>query len=181
MKVENNKYVAIDYVLTLDSGDEVDRSPEGSPLAFVLGAGQIIPGLEKALLGMEKGDSAKVTVEPEDGYGMVEDNLKQEIPRSQFPEDMDVQPGMQFQAQGPQGPFVFLIAEVNEDHVVADLNHPMAGQRLHFEVTINEVREPSADELNPPSQGGCGCSSDGCDSAPAADSGGGCGGGCACS
>lgn len=157
MKIADKMYVAIEYSLTLDSGQEVDRSQEGCPLGFIAGASQIIPGLEKALAGMSVGDSADISVAPEDGYGVVRDDLFQEVPRSQFPADMEIKKGMAFEAQGPHGPFMLVVSSVNDnDTVTVDLNHPMAGQRLHFSVKVVEVREPSAEEIAQLS-GGCGC------------------------
>ena len=89
MNIADKMYVAIDYTLTLESGQEIDKSPEGEPLGFITGTGQIIPGLEKALMGRLAGDSAKLVVEPEDAYGPVKDDMFQEIPKSQFPGDVD--------------------------------------------------------------------------------------------
>ena len=178
MEIADKTYVAIEYTLTLESGQEIDKSPAGQPLGFITGAGQIIPGLEKALMGRAAGDSAKLVVEPEDAYGPVRDNLFQEIPRSQFPGDVDVKPGMAFEAQGPQGPFMITVAKVNDnDSVTVDLNHPMAGKQLHFDVNVVEVREPTNDELAEAASrfsSGCGCGSDEPGKAE------GCGPGCNC-
>jgi len=162
MKITDNMYVAIEYTLTLDSGREVDRSQEGRPLGFISGASQIIPGLEKALAGMSVNDDADITVEPEEGYGVVRDDMFQEIPRSQFPGDVEIKKGMAFEAQGPRGPFMLVVSSVNDnDTVTVDLNHPLAGQRLHFSVKVVEVREPSAEEIAQLSGGcGCGCGTD---------------------
>lgn len=159
MKVDEKTYVAIDYVLTLDDGKEVDRSRKGIPLGFITGTGQIIPALEKKLTGMSAGESTRVTLEPEEGYGPVRADLFQNIPLSQFPEGHEVQPGMSFEAQGPRGPLMIVVKSINDDDTVTvDLNHPMAGKRLHFELTVVEVREPSAAELaNAASSCGCGC------------------------
>ncbi len=185
MKIADKTFVAMDYCLKLDSGEEADSSQEGQPLTFITGTGQIIPGLDNALTGMSTGDSATITVEAEDAYGPVQEELMQTVPRSQFPPDQDVQPGMAFQAQGPQGPFMIIVKAVEDDNVTVDLNHPMAGQRLHFDVKIVEVRDPSQEELdalaNMGGGGGCGC---GCGEPEEAAKDGGCGsgsGGCACS
>lgn len=159
MKIAENMFVAIDYCLTLDSGEEVDRSEEGEPLGFIFGKGQIIPGLEKELLGMTAGDAAKVTVEPGEGYGEVREEMRQEIHRSQFPPDADIQLGV-FQAHGPNGPIVFEIVNIQDDMVTADFNHPLAGKRLHFEIKVTEVREATPEELVEEESCGCGCSSD---------------------
>lgn len=147
MKIEKNLFVAIEYCLTLDSGEEVDRSRSDNPLSFITGTSQIIPGLEKEIMGMETGDSANITVELDDAYGPPREDLMHEIPRSQFPADADIKPGIKFQAQSPNGPIIILVKTVKDDTVTVDLNHPLAGQRLHFDVKITEVREPSAQEL----------------------------------
>ncbi len=186
MKITDNTFVAIDYCLTLDSGEEADRSQAGQPLTFITGTGQIITGLEKALFGMRAGDTAKVTVEAEDAYGQAREDLIHEVPRDQFPADTEIQPGMAFQAEGPQGPFMIVVKTVTDQTVTVDLNHPMAGQRLHFDVTVQEVREPSAADLAAMTDSGCGCGCGddeeagcGCGTGDAAEKGS-CGSGCGC-
>ncbi len=162
MNIADKVYVAFDYKLTLDSGQEVDSSPEGQPLGFITGSGQIIPGLEKAMMGMTVDDSLKISVESEDAYGQVNPELFQDVPRTQFPGDMELQPGMTFQAQGPQGPITINIKEIKDENTVTiDLNHPLAGKKLHFDVNIVEVREPTAEELSALSSGcSCDCSAE---------------------
>lgn len=185
MKIADNHYVAIDYRLTLDSGEEFDRSAEGSPLGFVTGTGSIIRGLESALTGRSAGDSFKVTIEPEAGYGPVQQELLQAIPRDRFPADVEITPGMSFHARGPRGPVALTVVSVDPEHVNVDLNHPLAGKRLTFDVKVQEVREPMPHEL-PAASSGCGCgpqeqSACGCASGdPGASSGCGSGGGCGC-
>jgi FKBP-type peptidyl-prolyl cis-trans isomerase SlyD len=175
MKIADKMYVAIEYALSLDSGQEVDRSQEGRPLAFITGASQIIPGLEKALTGMTVGDAADIKVEPEDGYGTVRDDLFQEVPRNQFPTDVEIKEGMSFEAQGPRGPFMIVVSSINDnDTVTVDLNHPMAGQRLHFAVKVVEVREANEEELTKMA-GGCGCGCGTLDQADCSSSGCNCG------
>jgi FKBP-type peptidyl-prolyl cis-trans isomerase SlyD len=170
MKITGNMYVAIDYCLTLESGEEINRSPAGNPWAFIAGTGQIIPGLENKLKGMAAGDDAKITVEPEDAYGQIREDLFQVIPRDQIPADMKIEPGMTFQAQRPHGLVTFSVKSVDDDTVTIDLNHPLSGKRLHFDVKVVEVREASAEELAAVS-GSCGCGS----SSPTQ-----CGSGCSC-
>ena len=162
MNIADKMYVAFDYKLTLDSGEKVDSSSEGQPLGIITGSGQIIPGLEKAMIGKTVGDSFKISVEPEDAYGQINPELFQDVPRKQFPGDMELKPGMTFQAQGPQGPMVINIKEIKDENtVVIDLNHPLTGKKLHFDVNIVEVREPTAEELSGLSSGcNCGCSAD---------------------
>lgn len=167
MQVDEKTYVAIDYKLTIDSGEEIDQSPEGQPLGFIVGTGQIIPGLEKGLMGKSTGENLQVTVDPDDAYGQPREDLVQELPKSQFPDDVEIKPGMTFQAQGPNGPLMINVIEVQDENVKVDLNHPLAGKTLNFDVTINEVRQPTEDEMNEATQscateseGGCapGCS-----------------------
>ena len=145
MKIQDQAYVAIEYTLSLDSEEVIDRSDPGEPFGFVFGAGQVISGLEKGLEGMGEGDSAKITVEADEGYGQVRPDLVCEIPRKNFPDDVDIEPDMMFEVSGPHGPARFRVNSVGEEVVVADMNHPLAGERLHFHVEVTEVREASAD------------------------------------
>jgi FKBP-type peptidyl-prolyl cis-trans isomerase SlyD len=147
MKIQNEVFVAIDYTLTLDSDEVVDSSEPGKPFGFVFGGGLVIPGLEKGLEGMKQGQNVKFTVEPEEGYGQPRKELFRELPREHFPDDVDLAPNMIFEGNGPQGAFRFRVDSVSDDVVVADLNHPLAGQRLHFEVEVVEVREARPEEL----------------------------------
>ncbi|MHB8837049.1 MAG: FKBP-type peptidyl-prolyl cis-trans isomerase [Candidatus Methylomirabilia bacterium] len=188
MKIADNHFVAIDYRLTLESGEEFDRSPEGQPLGFVTGTGSIIPGLESALAGKSAGESFKVTIDPEAGYGPVQKELFQAIPRDRFPSDVEITPGMSFHARGPRGPVALTVVSVDPEHINVDLNHPLAGKRLTFDVTVNEVREPLAHEIPAAAASGCGCgpqeqSACGCAGGESSGSGG-CGsssgGGCGC-
>lgn len=162
MKVQNEAFVAIDYTLTDDQGNIVDKSEENNPLGFIWGRGQIIPGLEKALEGMEENESKNVIVAPEDGYGLVNEELFQEIPKENFPSTDNLSKGQQFQANTPHGPMRFIIHEVKENEIVVNLNHPLAGQNLHFDVKVSEVREATAEELAPPEHHHCGDGSHGC-------------------
>ena len=176
MNIEDKLYVEMDYTLKLVSGEEVDRSPEGQPFGFIIGTGQVIPGLEKALMGKTTGYESKIVVDPDDGYGLINENLFEEIPRSQFPEDGSIEPGMTFHAQGPHGPVMLSVKSVNDnDTVTVDLNHPLAGEQLHFDVKVVGVREASAEELKQIEMmaAGCGC---GCEVTDKDN----CGSGCNC-
>lgn len=164
MNIKENVFVTFGYKLTLDSGEEVDKSPTGQPLGFITGANRIIPGLEKEMMGMSAGDNAKISVEPEEAYGRINPDLFQEVKRSQFPADLEIKPGMAFQSQGPQGPMVINVSEIKDENtVIINLNHPLAGKRLHFDVNIVEVRDLTPEEAASLSSGcgcGCDCSSD---------------------
>ena len=147
MKIEGRVYVAIEYVLTLDDGEEVDRSEPGKPLGFIYGENQIIPGLEGKLAGMAAGENAKLVIEAKDGYGEHNPEMIQEIPRSNFPEDMEIQAGMVFRANSPHGPMNIMVKSCDDKVVVGDFNHPLAGKKLNFDVNVKEVREPTPEEI----------------------------------
>jgi len=148
MLVAPDKVVLIHYTLTNDAGAVIDSSSGGDPLAYIHGQGNIIPGLEKALEGKRKGDRMNVRVEPSEGYGVRDDALVQKVPRRAFGSVENVQPGMQFHAQSSQGHTrVVTVTHVQGDMVTVDGNHPLAGERLTFDVEIAEVREATAEEL----------------------------------
>ncbi len=148
MKIASGHVVEIDYSLHLGDGRVVDASEPGEPLTYLHGQGQIVPGLESALEGLSGGEKKQVVVEPGEGYGDHDPSGVQEVPRAAFPPDFDPKPGMELTAEGPNGEAVpFAIREVKPDAVVIDLNHPLAGKTLHFDVTVREVRAASAEEL----------------------------------
>lgn len=147
MQVANDKVITIDYTLTDQEGEVLDSSKEQGPLTYLHGAGNIIPGLEAALEGKSAGDQLKVTIEPEEAYGLRDDALVQAIPRANFPDD-DIEIGMRFRAEGHGGSRIFTVVEVNDDEVTVDANHPLAGQKLSFDVTVVKVRDATAEELS---------------------------------
>nr|WP_297460187.1 peptidylprolyl isomerase [uncultured Halomonas sp.] len=146
MQIAQNSVVAFHYTLTNDAGEVLDSSEGREPLTYLHGAGNIIPGLEKKLEGRESGDKLQVAVSPEEGYGESQPSLVQEVPRESFQGVESVEPGMQFQAQTQGGPLMVTVTKVEGDTVVVDGNHPLAGQKLNFDVEIAEVREATAEE-----------------------------------
>jgi FKBP-type peptidyl-prolyl cis-trans isomerase SlyD len=147
MQIANNAVVSFNYTLTDDHGKVIDSSDGREPLTYLQGSGQIVPGLEKAMDGHKVGDRFDVDVVPEEGYGIRHAELVQEVPREAFQGVDDVQPGMQFQGQGPQGVINVTVTKVEDGKVHIDGNHPLAGQTLHFAVEVTGVREASAEEL----------------------------------
>lgn len=148
MKIASGSVVGIDYSLHLGDGRVIDASGPGEPLTYLHGEGQIVPGLESALEGLSIGDQKQVVVAPGDGYGEHDPRGVQEVPRAAFPAEFDPQPGMELTAEGPDGePVPFAVREVRPESVVIDLNHPLAGKTLHFDVTVREVRAATAEEL----------------------------------
>ncbi|NIC07813.1 FKBP-type peptidyl-prolyl cis-trans isomerase [Billgrantia bachuensis] len=147
MQIAQNSVVAFHYTLTNDAGEVLDSSEGRQPLTYLHGAGNIIPGLEKQLEGREAGEKLNVSVSPEEGYGEVQPQLVQEVPRDAFQGVEAVEPGMQFQAQTQGGPLMVTVTQVEGDTVTVDGNHPLAGQKLNFDVEIAEVREASQEEI----------------------------------
>ena len=146
--IENNRVVSMHYKLTDDSGNVLDSSEGSEPLNYLHGAGNLIPGLEKALAGREQGDSLQVVVEPADAYGDVRPEMIQAVDRSAFQGVENVEPGMTFQAQGPDGATQrIVVTDVEGDSVTVDANHPLAGVQLHFDVQVVGVREATEEEI----------------------------------
>lgn len=148
MQIGKNAVVSMDYTLTDTGGQVLDTSKGRGPLTYLHGAGNIIPGLEKALEGKAKGDNVKVTIAPEEAYGNVNPALQQAVPKTAFQGVPEVKVGMQFQAQSPQGPVQVRVVKIEGDQVTIDANHPLAGATLNFDVTIVDVREASAEEAS---------------------------------
>jgi FKBP-type peptidyl-prolyl cis-trans isomerase SlyD len=148
MEISDHKVVTIHYTLTNTEGDVLDTSRDGEPLAYLHGAGNIIPGLENALTGKRAGDRLNVSVSPEQGYGDHDPAMVQRVPRGAFQGIDTIEPGMQFHAETAEGLQTVLVVEVDNDTVVVDGNHPMAGQVLNFDVEIAAVREASSEELD---------------------------------
>ncbi|MGB1290011.1 MAG: FKBP-type peptidyl-prolyl cis-trans isomerase [Porticoccaceae bacterium] len=148
MKIKNNSVVSFHYSLTDDDGISIDSSEGKEPLGYLHGAGNIIPGLEKALEGKAVGDSLTVAVKAAEGYGEVQKELIQEVPREAFQGIDTIEPGMQFEAQTGQGGSVpVTVIAVTEELVTVDGNHPLAGKNLNFDVSIEEIREASEEEI----------------------------------
>lgn len=146
MQAASEKIVSIAYTLTDEQGTLLDTSDGRKPLSYVHGAGQIIPGLERALEGKSPGDSIQVTVPPQDAYGERKPELVQSVPREEFPEGTLPQVGQQFQVQMPTGARLVTVANVDDDSVLIDANHPLAGHSLNFDVTVKDVRDATAEE-----------------------------------
>lgn len=146
MEIAAARVASIHYTLTDDEGRVIDKSPETRPLSYLHGAGNIVPGLEKALVGRKAGDSLQVDVKPEEGYGVRNEALVQAVPRDLFKNVGNVEPGMQFNAQTERGPLQVTVVEVGDQQVKIDANHPLAGRELHFAVEVADVREASDEE-----------------------------------
>ena len=148
MKIADGTIVAIDYTLKAEDGSTIDTSEGDEPLFYLHGSGQVVPGLEAALLGKAEGDKLSVTVKPEDGYGPRHKDRILTVPRASLPEGQEPEVGMQLEAQGRRGEHIILwVTEVNAETVTLDGNHPLAGTTLFFDVEVKSVREATKEEL----------------------------------
>lgn len=146
MIIEKNNVVAMDYTLKDDEGNIVDSSNGQQPLEFLCGYQNIIPGLEKALIGKAVGDSIKVSVAPNEAYGDYEPTLVQIVNKNQIDSDDKIEVGTHFQVDTEEGPMIYTVIKVEGENITLDGNHPLAGQTLHFEVEIKAIRESSKEE-----------------------------------
>jgi FKBP-type peptidyl-prolyl cis-trans isomerase SlyD len=147
MQIAEKKVVTLNYTLKDNEGTLIDESSDGS-FIYLHGASNIIPGLEKALIGKTSGEKMNVTVAPEEAYGPRDDSRIEEVPRDMFPDDVDIEPGMEFHAEGPDGQAIsIVVVEVKEDKVNIDGNHPLAGVELNFDVEVMDVRDATDEEI----------------------------------
>ncbi len=147
LKVQDGQVVSMQYTLWVD-GEVMDSSKEGNPLQFVVGIGNIIPGLEKEMIGMGMGESKDVVVAPAEGYGHYDSKAFLEVPLDQFPEDFAVKVGTELQVQDSSGnPRYARIKSMDEKNALLDLNHPLAGKELRFNVEVVNLRQATKEEL----------------------------------
>ena len=146
MKIEKDRVVSFHYSVAEQGQEALESSKEREPLQILIGHGNIIPGLEKALDGHEAGDTFGVDVAAADAYGERRDGLSQRVPKKHFGAQR-LEPGMQVVLNTNFGPRAVTIQKVGMSVVDVDLNHPMAGKDLHFDIEVVDVREASAEEI----------------------------------
>lgn len=146
--VQDGLVVSMEYTLTVD-GEVLDTSENAGPLLFLAGYDNIVPGLEQEMIGMKIGDSKDVVVLPEDGYGEFDEDAFMDVPRTDFPKDMELEEGMELQVSDEDGQQQMAIIEsFDDDSVRLDFNHPLAGAELYFSVKVVGLREPTEEELD---------------------------------
>ncbi len=146
--VQDGLVVSMDYKLTVD-GEVLDSSDDAGPLQFLAGYENIVPGLEREMIGMKIGESKDVVVAPVDGYGEFDEEGFMEVPRSEFPSDMQIEEGVELNITDEDGENQYARVEsLTKDSVRLDFNHPLAGAELHFNVTVVALREPTKEELD---------------------------------
>lgn len=176
--VQRGDRASIEYTGTFQDGSVFDSSKGRAPLQFEVGAGQVIPGFEKAVEGMKVDEEKTFTIAAEEAYGPIRAELVQEVPKDKLPKDLKPEQGMQLLLQGPQGERMpVTITKVSADTITIDMNHPLAGKELTFKIKLTGINEEM-----PAEEGGCcgsgkcgdgGCGSGSCGSGGCGD--GGCG------
>jgi FKBP-type peptidyl-prolyl cis-trans isomerase SlyD len=150
MEIAKQKAVTVEYTLTNDAGEVLDTSGNHGPLTYIQGVGNMIPGFELALEGKKSGDKFSFNVSPADGYGEKDTALMFSVPKERF------------EVQTPNGTAIMAVDRIEQDSVVLDGNHPLAGNALHFDVEVLGVRDATDEELEQAQSGGqgCGCACD---------------------
>lgn len=147
-KVDDGVVVSMEYKLTVD-GEVLDSSDDAGALQFLVGYGNIIPGLEKEMMGMKIGDSKNVTVQPEDGYGEFDEEAFMDVPRAEFPPEMKIEEGAELHITDENGDHQSAyVLSFDDKTVKLDFNHPLAGAVLEFYVKVTALREPTEEELD---------------------------------
>jgi peptidylprolyl isomerase len=145
--VVDKKVVQLNYKGTLADGTVFGQSESGKPIEFIIGAGKMIPSLEKGIMGLKVGAKKKIEIKAADAYGEYDKNAIQEVPKTQFPKDMPLTVGNFYRVQSPQGPLTVTIRAVTDKTVSVDFNHPLAGKDLTFDVEIVTIRDATKAEL----------------------------------
>ncbi|MGB0369412.1 MAG: FKBP-type peptidyl-prolyl cis-trans isomerase [Flavobacteriales bacterium] len=150
MTISENKVVLINYTLKDDKGEVLDSSEGNEPLAYIQGIGNIIVGLEEALAGKSVGDKVSTTIKPDKGYGERSEENIHKVPLSGFEADGDEKlvEGMQVRVETNEGVSIADVAKIEGEEVTLDLNHPLAGETLHFDVEVMDIREATKEELD---------------------------------
>jgi FKBP-type peptidyl-prolyl cis-trans isomerase SlyD len=146
--VRDGLVVSMEYTLSVD-GEVLDSSKDAGPLQFLAGYDNIVPGLEREMVGMKIGESKDVLVLPEDGYGEFDEEAFMEVPRSEFPTDMELEEGLELNVTDEDGQHqIAFVESFNDKNVRLDFNHPLAGAELQFNVKVVALRDPTKEELD---------------------------------
>ena len=148
-RIGDGKVVTIHYTLTDEAGETIDSSRGQAPLDYLHGARNIVPGLESGLIGKSVGERMSLRIPPEEGYGPYNPQGVQRVPREAFPDDVELEPGLQFSAEDESGRGVTIwISSVEGEVVTIDQNHPLAGKVLCFDVSIESIRDATLEEMS---------------------------------
>lgn len=148
MLISNRKVASFHYTLSNEQGEPIESSRERQPMSYLHGAGNIIPGLEKALTGKAAGDQFQVTIPPAEAYGERRPGQVQRIPAKHFRDARHLKPGRRVTIQTRRGPLQATVVKVGRFNIDVDTNHPLAGQTLTFDVEVIDVRDATAEEVS---------------------------------
>jgi FKBP-type peptidyl-prolyl cis-trans isomerase SlyD len=149
MPLKSNQVVTMNFILKDDAGNVLDSTEGNEPFSFISGGNQILPKLEEKVGEMLIGSKKEVVLNPEDGYGIYQEDAVRIVKRTEFPEDIEIGKGMSFLAKSPQGKDMqFLVKEINGDDITVDFNHPLAGKTLHFNLELLNLRDATQEELD---------------------------------
>jgi len=147
MKVDNHTVVSFQYLLSNEQQEALDSSAPDDPLVYMHGTGELIMGLEQAMVGKSAGDEFSVVIQPADAYGDEDPALIQEVHSDEF-NGVEVKAGMELQGKDPDGNFMLIrIDKVDGDQVTVNMNHPLAGETLHFDIKVEAVRTATDEEI----------------------------------
>ncbi len=147
-QIQDGKVVHLKYLLKGTEGALLDEATSSDPFIYLHGAHQIVPGLENSLLGLKLGDQKKVIVQPEDGYGQFDPEMRKVVDRSQFPQGVQLKEGMQFDVDLENDEsVVFIVESIEDEKVCVNGNHPLAGEVLHFDVEVLKIRDATQEEM----------------------------------
>jgi FKBP-type peptidyl-prolyl cis-trans isomerase SlyD len=153
VQIANDCVVSILFELTNDRGELLDRSRDGEPLVYLHGASGILPALEEGLGGKSPGESFEVHIAPEDGFGIRQQELISKVPRSAFPDNLELAVGMYVHGRSDSDERQFTIIAMDDESITVDGNHPLAGMNLCFRGSVADVRAATVDELENWSEG----------------------------
>ncbi len=153
MKAGDGKKIKVHYKGTLDDGTQFDTTEGKEPLEFVMGENKIIPGFEESVKGMEEGEEKDFKLTPDQAYGERNEQMVQEVQKSQLPEGMEIQEGMMLMLKGPDGQQIpAKVVEDKGETFSLDINHPLAGQNLNFNVKVEKVEESGESQESAPEE-----------------------------
>ena len=147
MNISNNKVVSFHYSLFAENGDQIETTRDGAPTLCLIGAGNVLLGMEQAMVGKQVGDSFNITLEPHLAYGLRQDNKKDRVSAKYLKHEGKLKPGQVVRIDTNQGLKTATVIKVGKFNVDIDLNHPLAGQTINFEVEITDIREGTAEEI----------------------------------
>lgn len=146
MQIKKGLYVVFEYSMFSEKEERLGGTEPDQPIGFIVGDKHMLQACEKQLIGMTTGDKATIWLLPKEAFGEYDSTKRQHVPKSSFPAGVSLEPGMFFQAKSATGPVAFTIVSIEEDSLLIDLNHPLAGKRIRLEIEVHDVRQLTPEE-----------------------------------